>query len=75
MQGACDSVLTCVSLRTVLEAVKAWPGNAGASMTSARRPALTASARGAPQQAQAGTKERRSRHEQRNCTKREPAMF
>jgi hypothetical protein len=51
-------------------AVKAWPGKAGAR----GKPSATASldgplARGASALAQAGTKERPHRHEQRNCTR------
>ena len=44
--------------RAVLGAVKAQPGNAGASRRSARRPALTAPARDAIDVLRAGTKER-----------------
>jgi hypothetical protein len=44
--------------RAVLGAVKAQPGNAGASRKQARRPALTAPARDAIDVLQAGTKER-----------------
>jgi hypothetical protein len=44
--------------RTVLGAVKARPGNAGASRKQAQRPALTARARDAIDVLRAGTKER-----------------
>jgi hypothetical protein len=44
--------------RAVLAAVKAQPGNAGASRKQARRPALTAPARDAIDVLRAGTKER-----------------
>ena len=44
--------------RGVLGAVKAQPGNAGASRSSARRPALIAPARDAIDALRAGTKER-----------------
>ena len=44
--------------RAVLGAVKARPGNAGATASQARRPALTASARDAIDVLRAGTKER-----------------
>jgi hypothetical protein len=43
---------------TVLGPAKAWPENAETEVSQVRRPALTAPARGAPEQAQAGTKER-----------------
>jgi hypothetical protein len=57
-EDKCDGVPICVSSGTVLGAVKAWPGNAEPEVSQARRPALTAPARGALEQAQAGTKER-----------------
>jgi hypothetical protein len=43
---------------TVLATVKAWPGNADVVESRARRPALTAPGRDAPEHAQAGTKQR-----------------
>jgi hypothetical protein len=43
---------------TVLGSVKAWPGTAEPEASQARRPALTAPARGARRQPQDGTKER-----------------
>ncbi len=54
----CAFVPTCVSVATVLGAIKAWPGDTDAVERQARRPALTAPARDAPHNVQAGTKER-----------------
>lgn len=47
-----------LDLRAVLGAVKAQPGNAGASRKPSARPALTAPARDAIDVLRAGTKER-----------------
>jgi hypothetical protein len=73
-QDEYDGVPSCVKRGTVLGAVKAWPGNAGAR----GEPSATASLDGPCARSPISTARRdegtASWHEQRNCTDKEPAM-
>jgi hypothetical protein len=60
--------------RTVLGAVKVRPGNVGARREVTRRPTLTAPARGAFDDAQAGAKERLSARTKELSKNKERAM-
>jgi hypothetical protein len=74
-QDEYDGVPSCLKRSTVLGAVKAWPGNAGAQ----GEPSATASldgapARGAPISTAGRDEGTATWHEQRNCTDKESAM-